>query len=86
MANIPFKKDVTFEYGVADQISPLIRRVIAPNPSAFTLHGTGTYIVGKGQVAVIDPGPDDPKHIEAVLSAISLSPIPAAIIPRVLPC
>ncbi|MBT3533423.1 MAG: MBL fold metallo-hydrolase [Rhodospirillaceae bacterium] len=70
MANIPFKKDVTFEYGVADQISPLIRRVIAPNPSAFTLHGTGTYIVGKGQVAVIDPGPDDPKHIEAVLAAV----------------
>jgi len=55
MANIPFKKDLTFEYGLADQVSPLIRRVIAPNPSAFTLHGTGTYIVGHGQVAVIDP-------------------------------
>ncbi len=69
MANIPFKKDVTFEYGVADQVSPLIRRVIAPNPSAFTLHGTGTYIVGHGQVGVIDPGPDDPIHIEAILNA-----------------
>lgn len=69
MANIPFKKDVTFEYGVADQVSPLIRRVIAPNPSAFTLHGTGTYIVGHGQVGVIDPGPDDPVHIEAILNA-----------------
>lgn len=70
MANIPFKKDVTFEYGVADQVSPLIRRVIAPNPSAFTLHGTGSYIIGHGQVAVIDPGPDDPKHIEAILNAV----------------
>ena len=70
MANIPFKKDVTFEYGIADQVSPLIRRVIAPNPSAFTLHGTGTYIVGHGQVGVIDPGPDDPKHIEALLHAL----------------
>ena len=70
MANIPFKKDVTFEYGVADQISPLIRRVIAPNPSSFTLHGTGTYIIGEGQVGVVDPGPDDPVHIQAILDAV----------------
>ena len=70
MADIPFKKDLNFEYGVADQVSPLIRRVIAPNPSAFTLHGTGTYIVGHGQVAVIDPGPDDPGHIEAILQTL----------------
>jgi len=70
MANIPFKKDVTFEYGVVDQVSPLIRRVIAPNPSAFTLHGTGTYIIGQGQVGVIDPGPNDPVHIEAILNAV----------------
>jgi len=70
MANIPFKKDVTFEYGVVDQISPMIRRVIAPNPSSFTLHGTGTYIIGQGQVGVIDPGPDDPVHIQAILDAV----------------
>ena len=70
MANIPFKKDVTFEYGVVDQVSPLIRRVIAPNPSAFTLHGTGTYIIGRGQVGVIDPGPNDPGHIAAILRAV----------------
>jgi glyoxylase-like metal-dependent hydrolase (beta-lactamase superfamily II) len=70
MANIPFKKDVIFEYGVAAQVSPLIRRVIAPNPSAFTLHGTGTYIIGRGQVGVIDPGPDDPVHIAAILNAV----------------
>ncbi len=70
MANIPFKRDVTFDYGVVDQISPLIRRVIARNPSHFTLHGTGTYIVGHGQVAVIDPGPADPAHIQAILDAV----------------
>ena len=70
MANIPFKRNVKFEYGVADQVSPLIRRVIAPNPSAFTLHGTGTYIIGHGQVGVIDPGPNDPAHIEAILNAV----------------
>ncbi len=70
MANIPFNKDVKFEYGVVDQVSPMIRRVIARNPSAFTLHGTGTYIVGTGRVAVIDPGPDDPEHIQAILDAV----------------
>ncbi|MBT3331853.1 MAG: MBL fold metallo-hydrolase [Rhodospirillaceae bacterium] len=70
MANIPFKKELTFEHGVVDQISPLIRRVIAPNPSAFTLHGTGTYIIGHGQVGVIDPGPDDPGHIAAIMNAL----------------
>ena len=43
-----------------DQVSPLIRRVIANNPGPFTFTGTGTYIVGKGEVAVIDPGPDLP--------------------------
>ena len=55
--DIPFVRDLTFEYGQVDQVSPLIRRVIAKNPSAFTFHGTGTYIVGTGDVAVIDPGP-----------------------------
>ena len=49
-------------YGEAEQVSPMIRRVIAENPSKFTYHGTGTYIMGgdhagRGDVAVIDPGP-----------------------------
>ena len=70
MNAIPFKRDVEFEYGRVDQLSPLIRRVIANNPSAFTLHGTGTYIVGQGNVAVIDPGPDDPAHVEALLRTL----------------
>ena len=61
--SIPFVRDVEFEYGVVDQISPLIRRVICNNPGGFTFHGTGTYIVGQGEVAVIDPGPLDDDHI-----------------------
>ncbi len=69
-AKIPFIFDLTFEYGVADQVSPLIRRVIAPNPSAFTFHGTGTYLVGRGKVAVIDPGPELPEHVDAILAAL----------------
>jgi len=68
--DIPFVRDLTFEYGQVDQVSPLIRRVIAKNPSAFTFHGTGTYIVGTGDVAVIDPGPLVDSHIAALESAL----------------
>ena len=67
---IPFVRALDFEYGVVDQVSPGIRRVIAKNPSAFTFYGTGTYIVGNGQVAIIDPGPPDERHIRAVLEAV----------------
>ena len=57
--------------GLAEQCEPLVRRVLAPNPSPFTYTGTQTYIVGAGErVAVIDPGPDDPAHLAAVVAAI----------------
>ena len=67
---IPFVRALEFEYGVVDQVSTSIRRVIARNPSAFTFYGTGTYIVGRDQVAVIDPGPPDKNHIRAILDAL----------------
>lgn len=67
---IPFRRDFDFEYGKAEQLSPLIRRVLARNPSPFTFKGTGTYIVGRGRVAVIDPGPDLPDHVAALLQAL----------------
>ena len=66
---IPYVREIRFEYGRVDQVSPLIRRVIAENPGPFTYTGTGTYIVGRGQVAVIDPGPELPAHLEAILAA-----------------
>lgn len=68
---IPFSKDLTFEYGVAHRVAPKIRRIVAKNPSHFTLYGTGTYIVGEGDVAVIDPGPDDPAHIDAIVAELA---------------
>jgi glyoxylase-like metal-dependent hydrolase (beta-lactamase superfamily II) len=67
---IPYVREMRFEYGVADQVSPLIRRVVAHNPGRFTFRGTGTYIVGEGEVAVIDPGPDIADHLAAILRAI----------------
>ena len=67
---IPYKREMDFEYGRVEQIAPGVRRVIANNPSAFTFHGTGTDILGEGDVAVIDPGPSDPNHIQAIFEAI----------------
>ena len=64
---ISYNRELEFEYGRVDQITPLIRRVIARNPSAFTLYGTGTYIIGNGQVAIVDPGPDLAEHVGALL-------------------
>jgi glyoxylase-like metal-dependent hydrolase (beta-lactamase superfamily II) len=68
--DIPFRRDIAVEYGVATSVTPLIRRVVARNPSPFTFKGTGTYVVGHGQVAVIDPGPDIAEHVEALLGAL----------------
>ena len=67
---IPYVRDMTFEYGKADRVSPMIRRVVAENPSAFTFHGTGTYIIGQGAVAVIDPGPLLDSHVDALERAL----------------
>ena len=60
-------------YAIAEQVSPLVRRVLAYNPSPFSYTGTQTYIVGTGEVAVIDPGPlgDDPHHVEALISILA---------------
>jgi glyoxylase-like metal-dependent hydrolase (beta-lactamase superfamily II) len=58
------------EYGRVDQVSPSIRRVIAENPSKFTYRGTGTYIVGRGDVVVIDPGPRLESHRQALTDAL----------------
>ena len=67
---IPYRRKLDFEYGKAEVLAPGIRRVIANNPSPFTFHGTGTYILGTGSVAVIDPGPDDEEHIDAILACL----------------
>ncbi|HYE43511.1 MAG TPA: MBL fold metallo-hydrolase [Caulobacteraceae bacterium] len=68
---IPYVRDFEFEYGRPDQVSPLIRRVVARNPGPFTFTGTGTYIVGYGKVAVIDPGPAMDDHLDALLATLA---------------
>lgn len=58
---------ITLEPGRASELSPRVRRIVAPNPGVMTGPGTNTYLVGREQVAVIDPGPNEPAHIEAIL-------------------
>jgi glyoxylase-like metal-dependent hydrolase (beta-lactamase superfamily II) len=57
--------------GRIERAGPLVRRLLAPNPSPFTYTGTQTYIVGEGEVAVIDPGPDLPAHLDALVGALA---------------
>jgi glyoxylase-like metal-dependent hydrolase (beta-lactamase superfamily II) len=52
--------------GVARALSPLVRRILASNPGKMTGPGTNTYLVGIDEIAVIDPGPDDPEHLDAI--------------------
>ena len=63
--------------GIMMTLSPLVRRVLAPNPSPFTYTGTQTYVVGGEAVAVIDPGPDQPDHLSAIARAIGGRPVVA---------
>jgi glyoxylase-like metal-dependent hydrolase (beta-lactamase superfamily II) len=68
--DIPFDRSFDLEPGVAKEIAPQVRALCAGNASPFTFKGTVSYIVGRGNVAIIDPGPDDERHIEALLGAV----------------
>jgi len=70
--NIPFLRDDPLEPGAVEHIAPGVRRVLCNNPSAFTFRGTNTYLIGAGRsVAVLDPGPEDAAHLQAILAATS---------------
>src|SRR6476469_2760858 len=64
-------------YSKLEQLEPSIARVLAHNPSAFTYYGTQSYVIGMGEVAVIDPGPDLSAHIDALDEAIAGRPVAA---------
>ncbi|MET0193261.1 MAG: MBL fold metallo-hydrolase [Hyphomicrobiaceae bacterium] len=68
---LPFKTTMQFAYGEPRELAPGVVRIVANNPSPFTFKGTNTYIVGTGDdLALIDPGPADPVHLEAILKTI----------------
>ncbi len=70
-SKLAFNREMEFDYGVLQPILPGVRRLVANNPSPFTFKGTNTYVVGSGAVGVIDPGPDDVEHLEALMGALS---------------
>ncbi len=76
---MPLVHDRDFDpsYGTAVEIAPGVRRLTVNNPGPFTFHGTNTYLVGEKDLVVIDPGPDDPGHIEAILKAAGSATIVA---------
>lgn len=57
-------------YATLEQLEPGIARVLAHNPSAFTYYGTQTYLIGTDEIAIVDPGPDMPEHIDALEKAV----------------
>ena len=71
MTGIPFNHEFEFRYGIVEAVTDGIRRIVARNPGPFTGPGTGTYIIGRGEVAVIDPGPMLPDHVDALLAGLA---------------
>src|SRR5438105_7535551 len=69
-ADIPFDRSFDLPPGTVEEVVPGVRRLLANNPGPFTFKGTVSYIVGRGQVAIIDPGPLDETHIAALLDAV----------------
>jgi glyoxylase-like metal-dependent hydrolase (beta-lactamase superfamily II) len=69
--DVPFNRDFALKPGVVDRVRPGVRRVLCNNPSPFTFTGTVSYIVGEGRVAIIDPGPDNEAHAQALLDAVA---------------
>lgn len=69
--DIPFDRTMAAKPEELQQVSPLVRRLVANNGGPFTFTGTCTYVVGRGEVAVIDPGPADASHVAAIMAAVA---------------
>ena len=68
--DIPFDRKLDLAPETVDEVAPGVRRVMADNPGPFTYKGTVSYVIGRGKVAILDPGPDDDRHIAALLEAV----------------
>ncbi|MFL5166921.1 MAG: MBL fold metallo-hydrolase, partial [Microvirga sp.] len=68
--DLTFDLDFPVGAGACLAVSPLVRRIVADNPGPYTFTGTCSYVVGRGQVAIVDPGPDSAAHVEALLKAV----------------
>src|SRR5271169_6606812 len=68
--DIPFDKSFDLQADKVTEVAPQVRAIVADNPGPFTFKGTMSYIIGRGKVAILDPGPDDDAHIAALLDAV----------------
>src|SRR5271169_4276711 len=68
--DVPFDKSFDLDPDRVKEVALLVRAVAANNPSPFTFKGTVSYIIGRGKVAILDPGPDDDAHVAALLDAV----------------
>ena len=68
--DIPYNKTFDLIPGRAEEVAPGVRAMVAHNPGPFTFKGTVSYIIGRGKVAILDPGPDDDAHVAALLDAV----------------
>ena len=68
--SIPFRREDALPHGAVEQVAPGVRRILCANPGPFTFRGTNTYIIGRGNIAVLDPGPADAAQLGAILRAI----------------
>ena len=68
--DIPFDKSFALTPNQVQDVAPGVRAIAADNPGPFTFKGTVSYIIGRDQVAIIDPGPDDASHVAALLEAV----------------
>jgi len=69
-AELAFNRNQDVDYGVPQEVAPGVRRIVANNPGPYTFLGTNSYVVGSGEVAVIDPGPADERHLKLIANAI----------------
>jgi hydroxyacylglutathione hydrolase len=76
----PFDLSHAPPVGIPEVLAPGLRVVTAPNPGPMTFTGTRSYIVGAGEVAVIDPGPDDPRHLDALAAAVGTERVAAVLV------
>lgn len=68
--SIPYNHKMDFAYGQLQAVTPQVRRLVCNNPSPFTFYGTNTYVIGHGEVTVVDPGPAVEEHVDALLSGL----------------
>src|SRR5208282_4892903 len=67
----PFSREMAFRYGALEQVAPGLRRLVCDNPGPFTFKGTNRYVIGEGEVAVADPGPDSGVQLKVLLEALA---------------